>query len=87
MSNSHTNQDQILLLLEAVALNAPSFPLGNVKRYVEHGETVLALETLCDNLGELGVVLEPRLRAELVAVCTSSGVDKEYWRDFAETRL
>lgn len=59
----------------------PGFPIEGFRELVRVGEVRVALENLCDNLAELGVGLDARTVALLVAQCRSIQMDERYWKD------
>jgi hypothetical protein len=76
MSEKQMALDALLHLIQA---RNPEFSTRDIAHYARMGEPRLALENLVDNLHELGVVLEPEIRAELAAICKLFGVDPSYW--------
>lgn len=68
------------VLFARVAAAAPGFPLGTCRRLTIHGEPLVALEILCDNLDEYAVPLDASTRRLLAAGCRYYRVDARYWR-------
>lgn len=81
---THFDPHDLMGLLDCISLEAPSFPLAVVKELVAHGEPVVALENLCDNLHELDVRLELPASRRLVASCRAYEVHERYWLDLVQ---
>lgn len=52
-----THEEELRYLANLFVGKLSEFHVNAVKEYVDHGENALALETLCDFLGDHGVVL------------------------------
>lgn len=77
-------QKKLQALLDHIHDRHPDFPMSFVLELASVGEGKVALEILCDNLDEEGVVLAPDSRAMLIAGCREFSVGDLYWRDFVE---
>lgn len=52
-----TQEEELRQLMDIFVGKIDKFHIDAVKEYIDHGENALALETLCDFLGDCGVVL------------------------------
>ncbi|EHN63591.1 MafI family immunity protein [Comamonas testosteroni] len=52
-----TQEEELRQLANAFFRKLDKFHIDAIKEYVDHGESTLALEMLCDFLGDHGVVL------------------------------
>ena len=73
-------EPRLIKVLSSISFEFPfGASVGDLLEYVQAREYGVALETLCDQLQEYGVPIEPALFAEIKELGTDLGIEPSYW--------
>ena len=73
-------EEKLVALLSSIRTALPDMYLGNVPELVAVWEFKVAMEMLCDHIGDqYGDICPESVYPDLVAVAQELGVDRRYW--------
>jgi hypothetical protein len=71
---------ELRCILDEIGDQLPSVDHENIKNFIEHGEWALAVETLCDQVGEREAVLSKATYERIMGAASSLRIDDRYRR-------